>query len=257
MFALVDVVATSTIHVIARTGGNRLLLKLLRHVRQDGPPPEEVIARWRHRLGGHDSLVVLVTRMIPWFRLYASISTGLIRIRLRNFLSGAAPASLLWATTPLTLGYIFRHQIGQVTNRFNLVTHWIVIASIVVSVVAGVAWWMRRGGSKADGLRRLRLVLSLFAALGVFARLLGAALEGHRIGSHTFLINSLPSLSTWVTALSLIALGLLWIAAHDLRAIRTHPNVARIGMISAAAWLGLMVLMGTTTSWNGVPYPAL
>ncbi|HEX6508029.1 MAG TPA: hypothetical protein VF221_10385, partial [Chloroflexota bacterium] len=50
LFGSVDIVATSTIHVASRTGGNRLLCRLLRHLQRD-EPHEAVIDRWRGRLG--------------------------------------------------------------------------------------------------------------------------------------------------------------------------------------------------------------
>ena len=92
LFGTVDIIACSTIHLASRTGGNRLLLRLLRKVQPHHDRHEEVIEGWRRRLGGRDQLVVFVTRLIPLFRLYASITTGLIRIRFRHFVGGAVPA---------------------------------------------------------------------------------------------------------------------------------------------------------------------
>jgi membrane protein DedA with SNARE-associated domain len=112
LFAAVDLVATSSIHTASRTGGNRLLSCLLRMTCRKGTRPEALLEDCRRRLGGHDSVVVFVTRLIPVFRLYASIGTGLIRIRFRDFLAGAAPAALVWAAMPLTVGYVLRSQVG-------------------------------------------------------------------------------------------------------------------------------------------------
>jgi membrane protein DedA with SNARE-associated domain len=138
LFGTVDLVATSTIHVAARTGGNRLLRRALRLLQRDEEQHEEVIASWRRRLRGRDPLVVFVTRLIPVFRFYASITTGLIRIRIKDFLSGAAPAALLWAATPLALGYALRGEIAGIEGEYG-----VMIRVCIVGTRPGVS-----GGSR-------------------------------------------------------------------------------------------------------------
>lgn len=144
LFGTVDIIATSTIHTVSRTGGNRLLRRALRFLQGSREPHEAVIARWRSRLGGRDSLVVFVTRLIPICRFYASITTGLIRIRVRHFLLGAAPAAYLWASTPLVLGYIFRGQIAGMESEYAAMTQGIIIGSIAVTVLVVMMVGMRR-----------------------------------------------------------------------------------------------------------------
>ncbi|MGI8550944.1 MAG: DedA family protein [Dehalococcoidia bacterium] len=145
-FAAVDIVATSTIHVVSRTGGHYLLVRLLRHLLSGSRDHEEMVRRWRARLGGRDSAVVFVTRMIPMFRLYASITTGLvrIRIRLRHILTGAAPASLLWASIPLSAGYLFRGSIHGLEAHYATVMQDVIVVS-VGAILAGGATVILRG----------------------------------------------------------------------------------------------------------------
>src|SRR5579862_3804481 len=83
VFGAIDLLATSTIHGLARTGGNKLLRKVLGHVWARRGSPEELVQACRSKLRGHDSLVVFCTRLIPIFRLYASIATGLVRVELK------------------------------------------------------------------------------------------------------------------------------------------------------------------------------
>lgn len=144
LFGTVDIIATSTIHTVSRTGGNRLLCRALRTLQRTDEPHEAVIARWRRRLGGRDSLVVFVTRLIPMVRFYASITTGLIRIRVRHFLLGAAPAAYLWATTPLLAGYILHGQIAGMESEYAAMTRAIVIGSIAITVLGAMIVGMRR-----------------------------------------------------------------------------------------------------------------
>jgi membrane protein DedA with SNARE-associated domain len=144
LFGTVDIIATSTIHTVSRTGGNRLLGKVFRWLQRSDEPYEAVIARWRGRLGGRDSLVVFVTRLIPIFRMYSSITTGLIRIRVRHFLLGAAPAAYLWASTPLVLGYILRGQIAGIESEYAVMTRGIIIGSTAASILVAAMVGMRR-----------------------------------------------------------------------------------------------------------------
>lgn len=164
LFGVVDIVACSTIHLACRTCGNRLLVHILYHLQPTKNRPEEVIDGWRRRLGGHDALVVFVTRLIPMFRLYASVTTGLIRIRFRDFAAGAVPASLLWASIPLTLGYVLRAKAGVLEGQFPLLIHIVVMLTATILIGSAVTAWVRRAGSRAAALRRLRFVFGLVAA---------------------------------------------------------------------------------------------
>lgn len=253
VFGLVDIVATSTIHVASRTAGNRLLLRLLGCICQTGDHREAMVERWRHRLGGHDSLVVLVTRMIPMLRLYASITTGLIRIRFRDFVLGAAPASLVWASIPLTTGYLLRRQITGVEQHYGLMTYLVVIASVLVIVLLVAGGWVRRTPSTAARLRRVRLIIGLAAVSGVLARLVTLALYAHRLAPD---ITSI--LSIWVVTASLVALGLLWVATRDIHGIHIPEHrIPGIAQYRGAVWVSLMLMFGAVTAWGAVQYPPL
>ena len=141
VFGTIDLIATSTIHVAARTGGNSLLRRVLAHISRRRTP-EESIARYRLRLGRRDSLVVFCTRLIPMFRLYASIATGLIKVDFRKFLTGAAPAAWLWASIPLTVGFLLRSEIGPVISRYSSVMQWAIPVSVVATALAIATIWL-------------------------------------------------------------------------------------------------------------------
>src|SRR6185437_9247382 len=56
-FGVLDILATSTIHIASRSAGNRLLVRVLRLIMRDPERAEATLGRWRDRLGGYDSLV--------------------------------------------------------------------------------------------------------------------------------------------------------------------------------------------------------
>lgn len=258
LFGIVDIVACTTIHCASRTGGNRVLVRLLRYLQSNEERHEETIDGWRRRLGGRDALVVFVTRLIPVFRLYASVTTGLIRIRLRDFLAGAAPASFLWASIPLSLGYLLRTQLSAMENRYPQMIHYVILGSVAIVVVMALVWWVRAAGTRAGGLRRIRTFFGLCAVGGVLSRLVLTALYGDRPLSQWSLEPSLSALSVWVMCLSMVALGLLWIAARDLSVIRRyrHPNPS-LGFFSTSLWMGLMLMFCGLNAVTVLQHPAV
>jgi len=143
VFGAVDLIATCTIHVAARTGGNNLLRKVVGRIGGRRRSPESVIHGYRARLGGHDSLFVFCARLIPIFRLYASIATGLIRVDFRRFLAGAAPAAWLWASIPLTIGFVLRSELGPVVSQYSTVTSYIIPASVALTAFIALVTWLR------------------------------------------------------------------------------------------------------------------
>ena len=144
IFGTIDLVATTTIHVVARTGGNHMLKKALKLICSRNRCPEEMVTRFRRRLGGHDSVVVFVTRLIPVFRLYASIGTGLIQVDIRKFLCGAAPAAWLWASIPLTIGFVLRSKLSALAPEYGTIMHVVIPVSIGLTLLAGITIWRRR-----------------------------------------------------------------------------------------------------------------
>jgi membrane protein DedA with SNARE-associated domain len=250
-FGVLDLIATTTLHCAARSGGHRILMHLLRFVLRDQSRGEEMLARWRRHLGGRDSAVVFVTRMLPMLRLYASITTGLLRIRLRDFLTGAVPASLLWAAYPLVLGYILRGHIQGIESHYALVMEATVALSVAVALYAATVWVLRRKTLSAQALRRIRVVLGSATVCGAAARL-GLVIAGDGVGRPQLPIPPLPTLSIWSGSLIGLALGLVLLLAHDVRHIRRGERCAAAGTLSGIVWLGFVVLIAAFTSVIGV-----
>lgn len=146
LFGLVDLVASCTTHLAARVGGNRLLVRLMRRFHRVVEKPQDKLQRWRGRLGGRDPLVIFVTRLIPILRFYASFTSGLLRLRLRDFLAGAAPAAILWTATPLTVGFLFRGDVAWLTRSYGAVLRGALLLGAVLALAAAARWRSSRQG---------------------------------------------------------------------------------------------------------------
>lgn len=232
--ALADLLGTMTIHAVARTGGSRLVGKILQRF---GKRSEESIERWRARLGGHDRRVVLVGRMLPLVRMYISIGAGLLRFRLSDFVVGAIPGAIVWAGVPLSAGYIFRSDVNQITAEYSLLAQYLFMAMPVLTVAFAVAWWVRRGKSGWAKIRRGRSVLGLSVTAAAVAFLARAAILHGDVLTAGFVAISRPLLSpiTWLLLLAGLAALLANQALGDLHlSVRKPEPQAPFGQPGAA-----------------------
>jgi membrane protein DedA with SNARE-associated domain len=143
LLGAVDLLATTTIHLLARAGGPRVVRsvqRLSRH-RLD---PEKTLARLRYRLGNRDTVVIFWSRMVPVVRLYASITSGVMRMNFRRFISGAASAAWIWASIPLTAGYVLRSRSQVLVNGYTAALHVTVPLALTALFAATAIVWMRR-----------------------------------------------------------------------------------------------------------------
>ena len=118
VMAAAELAGTLVLHVIARTGGVRLLERMAsdRQVRV-----QSTFDRWRGRLGGRDVAAIAVLRLIPFVRMGTTIGTGLIGIRPRDFAIGAGVSAVIWTALPLSLGYAFRSNVGTIEGYYHSV----------------------------------------------------------------------------------------------------------------------------------------
>ena len=114
--AAAELAGTLVLHVIARTGGVRLLEHMASD-RQDRV--QATFDRWRGRLGGRDVAAIAVLRLIPFVRMGATIGTGLMGIRFRDFAIGAGISAVIWTALPLSLGYAFRSNVTTVEGYYE------------------------------------------------------------------------------------------------------------------------------------------
>lgn len=262
LVSVADLSGTVTLHLVARTGGHRLLTRVMR---RHEPGPDGLLERWHRRLGGHEVATVFLVRLLPLVRMYAAIGTGLMRIRFRNFVLGAAPGALLWAGTPLIVGYLFRADVQRLTARYTAASNVLLVALPFVGLAVWSIWWIRRGDAGRARLRRVRAVIggtTVLVIVGYLAR--GAWLSEQAVDRGATLFP-LPVLLTWLIVLVVLALVLLVLALMDLRG--THGSVAvhqgslkgpSMGeWVSDLAWVILMVTAVAVVIMLEVRYPEL
>lgn len=258
IFGVVDVISTSTIYTVARVGRNTVLRRILGALNQDVGCCERKMDAWRLRLGGRDAGAVFVTRLIPMFRLYASITSGLLQIRYRSFLMGAGPASMIWAGIPLTVGYVFRSRIGSLTGQYSTFMQIVVASSVAIVVVAVAAHWVRRAGERHASVRRLRVLISIGILCISDARIFWLLVLGKRVIGQGILAPSVPVFALGITAASIAASALLWIVASDLHALRQrHPALIRVTVPGSAVWVCLVLAVAGFSAALNAQTPAL
>ncbi|MDF3018313.1 MAG: associated Golgi protein-related protein [Thermomicrobiales bacterium] len=102
--------------VLPRTGGVRLLERMASD-RQERV--QATFDRWRGRLGGRDVAVITVLRLIPFVRMGTTVGTGLLGIRLRDFVIGAGISAVIWTAIPLSIGYAFRSNVTTIEGYYQ------------------------------------------------------------------------------------------------------------------------------------------
>lgn len=244
-----DMLGTITIHLVARTGGSRLLDRVLVRF---GKRSEETISRWRGRLGGHDLVVVGVGRMLPLVRMYFSIGAGLLRISFREFVIGAFPGAIVWAGTPIVLGYYLHSDVQRFAVQYATISHLIFLVLPTLSLSAIAMWWVRRGHTRWSQLRRGRSAAGILVASSAFVILVRTIIFHGDIIAKSIAEIPQSVLTTWIVALGMAAIALLTVSFNDLRVAYRRRNWRRPVSHEAAAevattavWLALVVGTGS------------
>jgi membrane protein DedA with SNARE-associated domain len=138
VMAAAEMAGTLVLHVIARTGGVRLLERMASDHHERA---QATFDRWRGRLGGRDVAVITVLRLIPIVRMGTTVGTGLLGIRLRDFVIGAGVSAVIWTALPLSIGYAFRSNVTTIEGYYQSIldalpmTLGIAILIVVISVL--------------------------------------------------------------------------------------------------------------------------
>jgi membrane protein DedA with SNARE-associated domain len=138
VMAAAEMAGTLVLHVIARTGGVRLLERMASDHQERA---QATFDRWRGRLGGRDVAVITVLRLIPIVRMGTTVGTGLLGIRLRDFVIGAGVSAVIWTALPLSIGYAFRSNVTTIEGYYQSIldalpmTLGIAILIVVISVL--------------------------------------------------------------------------------------------------------------------------
>lgn len=240
-----DILGTTILHVISRTGGRRAMLWLLRH---QSTWQHDILDRWRQRLGGHVVLLVFLVRILPLMRMYISIGSGLLAIPFKAFLQGAIPAAFVWVGVPMTLGYVFQDQVRAFAATYTYAAYVILFALPVIGVITGMAGWIYRGRFWRERLHCGRSALGFtVAAIGLGYLIMKLWPIGKAVAHGLAALSTRP-INPWLLVLAALALALLIMAAIDLRAATRaqQPNTPRkhLPLTELAATIVWMSLIG-------------
>jgi membrane protein DedA with SNARE-associated domain len=134
--AAAELAGTLLLHLIARTGGVRLLERMASD-RQDRV--QATFDRWRGRLGGRDVAVITMLRLIPFVRMGTTVGTGLLGIRLRDFVIGAGLSAVIWTALPLSIGYAFRSHVTTIEGYYHSILNALPMALGIASLIVVVS----------------------------------------------------------------------------------------------------------------------
>ncbi|MFL5762157.1 MAG: DedA family protein [Thermomicrobiales bacterium] len=263
LVAAADILGTTSLHLMMRTGGVRLLDRLLSRHREKA---ERTMNRWRTRLAGRDTSVVFVGRIMPMIRMYITIGTGLLRIPFRNFIAGAAPAAIIWSGTPLVVGYLIRDHVLALQARYATVSHVALTLMPAFGLVTATAWWVRSGHSLHACLRRGRSALGFIAAVVTTGYLAAMVWKNDWALDQGSGVLPRPVLIGWIALLAALALILLGFAYADFRAssprrqrrrLITRGHLIANELLTTTAWLTLLFAIATIVARIELLYPAL
>ena len=259
---LADIAGTTTLHLVARTGGVRLLSRLLRKHEERS---REFLEHWRVKFGGHDVGIVFVGRLLPIARMYVAIGTGLIRVPFRDYVIGASPAALIWAGLPLTIGYFLRGDVTRIASQYTRIEHVTMIVAPFLIVTGLIVWWVHRGGTLRGRVLRVRSAVALIVAIGTVAYMVQSAWINDETVEHGIAGLPTPILWSWLAILAALALGLLLVAISDFRLARKvfstrHlplPQLVRTELTTTIVWLALIISAGAVMFFIELRYPIL
>ena len=133
--------ADSAWYLLGRTKGHSVL-KLLCRISLEPDSCVSSARSWFKKLG---AWALVVAKFVPGLSTIATPMAGLSRMPIWKFLSADAAGSLLWGTSIMGLGFVFREQLehaGEVAARLG--RGLIVVIAGVVALWLGWKQWQRR-----------------------------------------------------------------------------------------------------------------
>lgn len=244
LVSIADILGTTALHLISRTGGRRAMLWALRH---QSTWQHDILDRWHQRLHGHEVILVFLVRILPLVRMYISIGSGLLAIRFKAFLQGTIPAAFVWVGVPMTVGYLFQDQVREFAAEYTYIAYAILFALPAFGVLTGLAGWVYQGGFFQARLHRGRSALGfMVAAIGLVYLIIKIRPVGETVTNGLDALSSLP-INPWLLILAGFALALLTLAVLDLRAASRAPqhNTARrhlpiTDLLTTIVWVSLV-----------------
>jgi membrane protein DedA with SNARE-associated domain len=146
VMAAAEMAGTLVLHVIARTGGVRLLERMASDHHERA---QATFDRWRGRLGGRDVAVITVLRLIPIVRMGTTVGTGLLGIRLRDFIIGAGISAVIWTALPLSIGYAFRSNVTTIEGYYHSILDALPMTLGIASLILVISVLGRSAATRA------------------------------------------------------------------------------------------------------------
>jgi membrane protein DedA with SNARE-associated domain len=141
LVTLADITGTCTLYTATRTGGIRLMNRVLRRY---GSKPERALSDWRERIGNHDILLIIIGRTVPLVRMSVAVGAGLMRIKPSNFVAGIVPGAIVWAGVPLLVGYIFHGDVQRIIRQYERFSHFLLLILPALILLGVLAFWLHR-----------------------------------------------------------------------------------------------------------------
>jgi membrane protein DedA with SNARE-associated domain len=221
LMTIADIAGTTLLNVAVRTGGVGLLHRVLRRYEYRRPG---LVDRWQAKFGRHDVLFVFSIRLLPLVRMYITIASGLLRTRMRDFLEGAAPAALIWAGTPVVLGYVLRNRVQAFETEYSTLSHLILVASPLIGVAGAAIWWLRAHFTLAQRMRQARRALGLLSFVAGTAFLAFVFWVSDRSIANGRTPLPLERVAPGLVLLALAMIALVALGAVDLRSRRVAKS---------------------------------
>jgi len=109
--------------------------KALRFLCRISIEPDSCVAGAHSRFTRNGPRSLLISKFVPGLSAVATPVSGMIRMPIRQFLLWDGLGALLWVSTYLTLGYLFRRKIEALAQFFENATHSFVIVLVSSAVL--------------------------------------------------------------------------------------------------------------------------
>jgi membrane protein DedA with SNARE-associated domain len=131
--------------------GRRRGIKVLRHLCRLSLEPDSCVRRTEDTFVRRGPKMLLVAKFLPGLNTVAAPMAGMIGMRRLHFHVLAGAGAVLWAGTWMSVGWIFRHQLGRVVESATAMG----IRVGVVLALAFLAWLAYKWEQRRRFLRKL------------------------------------------------------------------------------------------------------
>ena len=88
-------------------------------------------------------------RLIPFVRIWSSVGSGLLGIRLRDFVIGAGISAVIWTAIPLSIGYAFRSNVTTIEGYYQSILDALPMTLGIASLIVVISVLGRSAATRA------------------------------------------------------------------------------------------------------------